>query len=77
MKAFKAYDIRGVFGTDVTPELAYQVGRCLPALLGARTVLVGRDARTSSPALRDALVRGLSEAGAAVDDLGLATTPMV
>ena len=77
MKAFKAYDIRGVFGADVTPELAYQVGRCLPALLDARTVLVGRDARTSSPALRDALVRGLSEAGAAVDDLGLATTPMV
>ncbi len=77
MKAFKAYDIRGVFGSEVTPELAYQVGRCLPALLNAKTVLVGRDARTSSPALRDALVQGLVEAGADVDDLGLATTPMV
>lgn len=77
MNAFKAYDIRGVYGADVTPELAYQVGRCLPALLGAKSVLVGRDARTSSPALRDALVRGLAEAGADVDDLGLATTPMV
>jgi len=77
MKAFKAYDIRGIYGVDVTPELAYQVGRCLPALLGAQKVLVGRDARESSPALRDALVKGLSEAGASVDDLGLATTPMV
>lgn len=77
MNAFKAYDIRGIYGTDVTADLAYQVGRCLPALLGAKTVLVGRDARASSPALREALVQGLSEAGADVDDLGLATTPMV
>ncbi len=77
MKAFKAYDIRGVFGTDITPELAYQVGRCLPTLLNAQTVLIGRDARVSSLTLRDALAHGLSEAGAKVNDLGLATTPMV
>lgn len=76
MKAFKAYDIRGVFGVDVTETLAYQVGRCLPALLGAKAVLVGRDARQSSPALAAALAKGLSEAGADVDDLGLCTTPM-
>lgn len=77
MKAFKAYDIRGVFGTDITPLLAYQVGRCLPKLLEAGHVLVGRDARLSSPELRAALIRGLTEAGADVDDMGLATTPMV
>lgn len=77
MNAFKAYDIRGIFGKDVTTDLAYQVGRCLPKLLSAKRVLVGRDARLSSPALRDALLRGLTEAGADVDDLGLATTPMV
>lgn len=77
MKAFKAYDIRGIFNQDITPELAYQVGRCLPTVLHAKRVLVGRDARLSSPALREALTRGLTEAGADVDDLGLATTPMV
>ena len=77
MNAFKAYDIRGLAGSEVTPELAYQVGRCLPKLLDARRILIGRDARLSSPDLRDALVRGLSEAGAEVDDLGLSTTPMV
>ncbi|MBQ9694540.1 MAG: phosphomannomutase/phosphoglucomutase [Kiritimatiellae bacterium] len=77
MTAFKAYDIRGIYGTELTDDLAYQVGRCLPAMLGATSILVGRDARTSSPALRDALVRGLTEAGADVTDMGLATTPMV
>lgn len=77
MKAFKAYDIRGIFGTDITADLAYQVGRCLPELLAAKRILVGRDARLSSPELRDALLRGITEAGADADDMGLATTPMV
>ncbi len=76
MNAFKAYDIRGVFGVDITAELAYQVGRCLPSLLEAKRVLIGRDARLSSPELRAALVRGLTEAGANVEDMGLCTTPM-
>jgi len=77
MSIFKAYDIRGVFGRDLTADIVYRVGRCLPGLLNARRVLIGRDARLSSPELRDALCRGLVEAGADVDDLGLATTPMV
>ena len=77
MSIFKVYDIRGVFGRDFTAETAYRIGRCLPGLLQAKRVLIGRDARLSSPALRDALCRGLTEAGADVDDMGLATTPMV
>lgn len=77
MTAFKAYDIRGIYGTELTDDLAYRVGRCLPKMLGAKSILVGRDARTSSTALRDALIRGLTEAGADVTDMGLATTPMV
>ena len=66
MSCFKAYDIRGVWGRDLTAETAYCVGRCLPALLGATRVLVGRDARLSSPAMFAALTRGLTEAGASV-----------
>jgi len=77
MSAFKAYDIRGVYGRDFDADLVYRIGRHLPALLGARRTLVGRDARLSSPEVRDALVRGLTEAGCEVDDLGLCTTPMV
>ena len=77
MSIYKAYDIRGVFGREFDAATAYRIGRCLPGLLKARRVLVGRDARASSPVLRDALCRGLVEAGADVDDMGLATTPMV
>jgi phosphomannomutase len=77
MSIFKAYDIRGTFGRDFDADTVYRIGRCLPGLLQARRVLVGRDARRSSPTVREALCRGLTEAGADVDDLGLATTPMV
>ena len=75
MSAFHAYDIRGVWGKDVTADLGWRVGRCLPSLLGADHVLVGRDARTHSPKLAESLIRGLLEAGADVDDAGLCTTP--
>jgi len=77
MSIFKAYDIRGRYGRDWDDETAYRIGRCLPVLLSARRMLIGRDVRLSSGALRDALCRGLVEAGCAVDDMGLATTPMV
>lgn len=77
MSIYKAYDIRGVFGREFDEGTAYRIGRCLPELLHARRVLVGRDVRRSSPVLIEALGRGLLEAGADVDDMGLATTPMV
>jgi phosphomannomutase len=54
----------------------YRIGRVLPLLLDAQCVLVGRDARASSPDVYDALCRGIADAGANVDDMGLATTPM-
>lgn len=77
MSFFKAYDMRGAFGEDFDLDTVYRVGRWLPVLLGARRMLVGRDARLSSEAIRDALCRGLTASGCAVDDMGLATTPMV
>lgn len=77
MSFFKAYDLRGEFGADFDLDTVYRIGRWLPDLLDARKLLVGRDARLSSPAIRDALCRGLTESGCDVDDMGLATTPMV
>ena len=77
MSAFKAYDIRGIYNTDFNGETVYRIGRELPALLGATCVLVGRDARESSPELHNELIRGILESGCNVDDMGLATTPMV
>ena len=74
---FHAYDIRGVFDRDFNLDDAYRIGFFLPSLLEASSVLVGRDARTSSPAIFEALTRGIMDAGADVHDLGLATTPMV
>ena len=69
--------MRGTFGTDFDLETAYKVGRALPKVVKGGKWLVGRDCRVTSAAIRDALVKGLSEAGAKVTDLGLCTTPMV
>lgn len=77
MGAFHAYDIRGKFGTDITPELAYKVGYFIPKLLCCNKVAVGRDMRLSSPVLHENLIKGITDAGADVHDLGLATTPYV
>ena len=83
MSFFKAYDMRGTFGTDFGLDTVYRVGLALPGVLekanGApgRRILIGRDCRETSEAIRDALVRGLVAAGAEVTDLGLCTTPMV
>jgi len=77
LKAFHAYDIRGHFGTDLTVDIAYKVAYFLPELLDTRRVLLGRDMRLSSPALHEAVLSGLLDAGAEVWDLGLSTTPFV
>ena len=77
MSFFKAYDMRGTFGADFDLATVYRVGRELPGVIGAKTFLIGRDCRSTSPAIAAALKKGLSEAGADVTDLGLATTPMV
>ncbi len=77
MSFFKAYDMRGEFGVDFDLDLVYRIGRWLPVVLKARRILVGRDARLTSEAFRDALCRGLVESGCSVEDMGLATTPMV
>ena len=77
MGFFKAYDMRGTFGTDFDLDTVYKVGLALPKVVKGKRWLVGRDCRTTSDAVHDALVKGLSESGAEVSDLGLCTTPMV
>ncbi len=77
MGAFHAYDIRGVYNVDFDKEIAYKVGYFLPELLSADKVLVGRDCRTSSGEIHEYLVKGITDAGADVHDIGLSTTPMV
>ncbi|MBR2163202.1 MAG: phosphomannomutase/phosphoglucomutase [Bacteroidales bacterium] len=77
MGAFHAYDIRGIYNVDFDKEVAYKVGYFLPELLSADKVLVGRDARVSSPEIHEYLLKGITDAGADVYDIGLSTTPMV
>ena len=77
MGAFHAYDIRGIYNVDFDKDTAYKVGFFLPELLSADKVLVGRDARVSSPEIHEYLIKGLTDAGADVYDIGLSTTPMV
>ena len=77
MGAFHAYDIRGIYNVDFDKETAYKVGYFLPELLSADKVLVGRDARVSSDEIHEYLLKGLTDAGADVYDVGLSTTPMV
>lgn len=77
MRAFKAYDIRGVYNQDFNKEDVYKIGYFLPRLLQADKVLVGRDDRVSSPEIMAYLTKGICDAGATVYDAGLCTTPMV
>ena len=76
---FRQYDIRGVVDDDLTLEAAEGVGRGYAALLAERNirgaVAVGRDNRPSGPALRDALVKGLTDCGVDVVDIGEVPTP--
>ena len=77
---FKAYDIRGVTPTTLNEEVALGLGRAFGTVAlaqGETTVAVGRDGRLSGPALSQALMRGLQEAGIAVIDVGMVTTPML
>jgi phosphomannomutase / phosphoglucomutase len=71
---FRAYDIRGIAGRTLTPEVVHAVGRALGSL--APRYAVGRDGRASGPQLADALCAGLQASGAEVVDIGVAPTPL-
>jgi phosphomannomutase len=77
ISSFKAYDIRGKVPGELNTELAYKVGRTFAKYLDAKTVVIGRDVRKSSPELSEALSKGLNDAGCDVFDLGLCGTEMI
>ncbi len=76
---FKAYDIRGIVETALTPPVVTAIGHALGSEARARgqqAVAIGRDGRLSGPALSAALAQGLQAAGVDVVDIGMAATPM-
>ncbi|MDF1612711.1 MAG: phosphomannomutase/phosphoglucomutase [Stygiobacter sp.] len=77
INSFKAYDIRGKVPSELNSELAYKVGKSVAKYLNAKSVVIGRDVRKSSPELSKALANGLTDAGCDVIDLGLCGTEMI
>ena len=77
---FKAYDIRGIVGRTLTPEIVELIGHATGSEAVARrqsTVVIGYDGRLSGPELAAALARGIRKSGVGVIDIGRVTTPMV
>jgi phosphomannomutase len=74
---FKAYDVRGIYPSQLDEHGAYRIGKAFASWTGADRVVLGKDCRLSSPALAGAFADGVTDAGTDVIDIGLATTDMV
>jgi len=77
LQCFKAYDVRGQLGVTISPDIVRRIGRAFAHRMSPGTVVVGHDARASSPVLKTALIDGLRERGADVIDIGLCGTEEV
>ena len=76
-KAFKAYDVRGVYPTELDEEGAYAVGRAFVEEFEPARIAVGRDMRESAPTMARAVIEGAADGGADVLDLGMVGTEML
>jgi phosphomannomutase len=76
-KVFKAYDVRGIYPSDLDEDGAYAIGRAYVEQFEPRRIAVGRDARVSSPPMAAAFIEGASAGGAEVLDIGMVGTEMV
>ena len=74
LTCFKAYDIRGEIGIDIDAGIAYRIGRAVAQHFNSTNVIVGRDARETSPEFAKAVSQGIMDAGADVLDIGLSGT---
>lgn len=74
---FRAYDIRGIYPTDLDEEAFYRMAKAYTYLFHPKTMVVGMDARESGPALKQALTQGFVDAGVNVVDIGGITTDML
>lgn len=77
---FRAYDIRGIAGEQITDVLSEKIGRALGSEAidgGQDTLIVARDARLTSPQLTEALIRGILSSGCNVLNIGIVPTPLM
>jgi len=73
---FRAYDIRGIYPDEINEEIAGKIAKATVKFLGAKKIVVGEDARLSSPSLRKAIIDGVTSAGCDVIYIGRCTTPL-
>lgn len=75
---FRANDIRGIYGKEINEELAEKIGKAFGTIIGEnKTIVLGRDGRSSSEKLRNAFVSGLASTGCNVIDVGIVTTSIL
>ena len=74
LTCFKAYDVRGELGVNFDAAIAYRIGRAVGRHFGSGAVVIGRDARETSPELAEAVARGVCDASLTVLDFGMAGT---
>jgi phosphomannomutase len=77
LSIFKAYDVRGLYPSQIDGGVARQIGRAFVDYLGARRIAVGRDVRLSSPEIAGAFIDGARAQGCAVTDIGIVGTDML
>jgi phosphomannomutase/phosphoglucomutase len=75
---FRSYDIRGIYGDEITEDVAYKIGKAFGCYLGNNGVVnVGRDTRKGSKTLSDSLISGLQDFGCNVLNLGMVPSPIL
>ncbi len=75
---FRAYDIRGIYGKDITPEIAEIIAKGFGTYIGeGKQLAIGRDVRVGSKQLKDAAAKGVTSTGCHITDLGIVTTPIL
>ncbi len=77
LTCFKAYDVRGELGKDFSEDICFKIGESFSTLINAKTIVVGHDARQSSPMLSNSLIKGINSTGVRVLDIGLSGTEEV
>ncbi len=74
---FRAYDMRGTYPTQMNEQVAYAAGQSFVHVMGAKTVAVGRDVRTTGESMLQSLIKGITDAGASVINVGIISTEML
>jgi phosphomannomutase len=73
---FKAYDIRGIYPSELNEDIARKIGMAMPAVLKAKNIVSGRDMRVSAPSIQKAFIKGATSVGCDILDIGMVSTPM-